>query len=1050
MNYSLRVKIILLNLVEQFLGLSIVNKNLICMKINLILFLLLFSLTAFSQRTITGTIVDSGGEPMIGANVIEQGTSNGTITDLDGAFSLTVSEGAMLDITYTGYADQLIATENVSNLNITLQEGALLDEVVVTALGIERKKRALAYSVTELEGSSLTTAKEINIGNSLAGKVAGVNVSNPATGPGGSTRIVIRGNGNISGNNQPLVVVDGVPINTGNLGAAGMWGGQDWGDGLSSLNADDVESVTVLKGNTAGALYGYRADNGVIVVTTKKGSKDGRIGVEFNSNYQVESIIDNYDFQRQYGHGDRGAKPGTEAEAYAQGLSSWGAPLDGSSVLQFDGVSRPYSDAGDNLGRFYGTGATFTNTLGLSGGGEKYGFRFSLTDLDNKGIVPNSTVDRKTFTANVNAKKGIFFGAISGSFVNDATANRPRLSDSPGNANYTAWSLPPSINIDDLRGDENKLGANADGTEFQFNDNAFVTNPWWAAYQFEGNNTKNRLFGNVSLGAEFIPGLTLTGKAGLDRFNERRRSLTPYGTAFSTLGELSESNRELQEVNLEVILRYVGDINSSVGIDLLVGGNQQRNFDETLSVGGNNFNIPFLHTARNLANQSIGYGYSQYQVNSVFAMAEISLLNSLYITATGRQDWFSVLTDPNGGASENSVFYPSVGVAYDLAEGLGDALPSIIDFAKFRASWAEVGGATTPYQLGLNYGIQGQGHLGQALGAINTNTVPPLDLKPSTNREFEIGMDLRMFKGKVNVDFAVYSRETIDGILQASISPTSGFGSKLVNVGRVTNKGIELLVDVEVIRNNNFTWRTSVNLAQNDNEVVSLLTDESDGEIIRLEESRTRNAYIELREGLPFSQVVGFAYARDSGGNIILDDANGFPQQGELQAFGTGVHPTSIGWQNSFSIGDVGISFLIDAKSGAKIYNATNAYGYFRGLHQATLEGRDSGIGTIPAADVQDYYQSVAFGISEEFIQDANFIKLRELIISYRLPNNLLEGIPFKDIALSFAGRNLALLASSTDNIDPESTYTTGNGQGLEMFGVPVTRSFGLNLSAKF
>jgi len=1010
---------------------------------------MLLSIALFSQRTVTGTILNSEGDPLIGANVMEQGKSNGTITDLDGNFSLLITEGSMLDISYTGYADQAISTDNATNFNITLDEGAFLDEVVVTALGIERKKRALAYSVTELEGSSLATAKEINIGNSLAGKVAGVNVSNPATGPGGSTRIVIRGNGNISGNNQPLVVVDGVPINTGNLGSAGMWGGQDWGDGLSSLNSDDVESVTVLKGNTAGALYGYRAGNGVILVTTKKGSKDGGIGVEFNSNYQAESIIDNYDFQRQYGHGNRGVAPKTEAEAFAQGLSSWGGLLDNSSVLQFDGQTRPYSDAGDNLSRFYGTGATFTNTLGLNGGGEGYGFRFSLTNLDNKGIVPNSSVNRKTFTANMNATKGIFFGSISGSFVNDATANRPRLSDSPGNANYTAWSLPPSININDLRGDENKLGANPDGTEFQFNDNVFVTNPWWAAYQFEGNNTKNRLFGNVTLGAELLPGLTLMGKAGLDRFNDRRHNLTPYGTAFSTLGGLTESNRELQELNLEATLRYVKDINSNFAIDLLVGGNQQKNFDETLSVGGSNFNIPFLHAPGNLANQSIGYNYSQYQVNSVFAMAEFSLFNSLYVTATGRQDWFSTLTDPFGRESENSIFYPSFGVAYDLAEGLGGKLPSFIGFAKLRASWAQVGGDTDPYQLTLNYGIVGQGHLGQPLGSISNGTIPPQSLKPSTNEEIEVGLDLRMFNGKVNIDFALYSRETIDGILDAVVSAASGFGRKKVNVGKVRNRGVELLLDVEVLRNNNFTWRSSVNIAYNDNEVVSLLTEEADGEESRLEESRTRNAYVALVEGQPYSQVQGFSYARDASGNIMLDD-NGLPQQGELKTFGTGVHPTSIGWQNSFSFGDFGFSFLIDAKSGAKIYNATNAYGYFRGLHQATLEGRENGLGSVAAADVQDYYQRIAFGISEEFIQDANFVKLRELIISYRLPNDLLEGVPFKDLSLSFAGRNLALLASSTDNIDPESTYTTGNGQGLEMFGVPVTRTFGLNLSAKF
>ena len=1013
-------------------------------------FVLLFcAAVGFSQRTVTGTILNSEGDPMIGANVIEQGTSNGTITDLDGTFSLDVANNATLDISYTGYTDQSIAIGNASNFDITLSEGAILDEVVVTALGIERKQRALAYSVTELDGSSLATAKEVNIGNSLAGKVAGVNVSNPATGPGGSTRIVIRGNGNISGNNQPLIVVDGVPINNDNLGSAGMWGGQDWGDGISSLNSDDIESMTVLKGNTAGALYGYRADNGVILVTTKKGKAGSGINVDFNSNIQFESILNQRDFQQEYGHGIRGAKPIDAAQGLEYGLQSWGAAYDGSSVPQFDGVSRPYSYSGDNMSRFYDTGSTWTNTLALSGGGEDYGFRLSGTNLANKGVVPNSSVDRRSFTANINAKRGIFFGNISGSFVTDDTANRPGLSDSPGNPNYVPALLPGSININDLRGSTEKIGALEDGTELPWNSNQFNTNPWWSAYQFNRSNVKKRLFGNFQLGAELYPGLTLTGKIGMDRFNERRTNLTPYGTGFSTFGAINESNREVQEINTEAILRYVTDINSSVGIDLLVGGNQQKNFSESIGVNGANFNIPFLHTPKNARDQSTSYGFSQYQVNSVFAMAEFSLFNSLYITATGRQDWFSALTDPNGGVSENSVFYPSIGVAYDLANGLGDRLPAMIDFAKVRASWAEVGGATDPYRLGLTYGIQGQGHLGQPLGAIASGSVPPQGLRPSTNAELEFGIDVRMFTGKLNVDLAVYNRATTDGILNAGISATSGYGSKAVNVGEVTNKGVELLIDAQILKTNAFTWRSSINFAQNTNEVVSLLTPESDGEQIRLEESRTRNAYVHLVEGEPYSQVMGFQYARDGSGNIMLDD-NGLPMQGELMAFGTGVHPTSIGWQNSFDFGNFGFSFLIDAKSGAKIYNATNAYAYFWGIHQNTLEGRTNGIGSVAAADIQDYYQRIGFSISEEHIQDANFVKLRELIVSYNVPNNIIPNAPFKNISLSLAGRNLALLASSTDNIDPESTYTTSNGQGLEMFGVPVTRSIGINLSAKF
>ncbi len=1013
----------------------------------LIIPLLFLASTAIGQKNISGIVNTSEGDPLIGVNIIEKGTSNGTITDLDGTFELTIGDDGVLVFSYSGYENQEIIVGNQTYLDVALIAGAYLDEVVVTALNIGRKKRALAYAVGELDGSSVATAKEVNIGNALAGKVAGVNVSNPATGAGGSSRIVIRGNSNISGNNQPLIVVDGVPINNDNLGSAGMWGGQDWGDGLSSVNADDVESMTVLKGNTAGALYGYRADNGVILITTKKGKKGEGISVELNSNFQSETIIDNYNFQQQYGHGLNGAKPTTEAEAFAQGLYSWGDALDGSSVIQFDGQSRPYSYAGDNLGRFYSSGSTFTNSLALSGAGENHNFRFSFTNLDNKGIVPNSDLDRKTFSTNTNITYGKFSAGITGSFMIEAVNNRPRLSDSPGNANYTAWSLPPSINIDDLLGDPNKPGSNADGTEFQFNDNVFVTNPWWAAHQFEGGNRKNRIFGNISLGYELIDGLSINGKVGIDRFTESRRTLTPYGTAFSTLGQLSESNRNVQEVNLEATINYVKDISESFGINLLVGGNQQKNSNDLLGGGGSNFNVPFLHTLRNLANQSISSGFSKFQVNSVFGQAEFSLNSALYLTVTGRQDWFSTLTDPNGAESKNSIFYPSVGLAYDLANGL--ELPAVVDFAKVRASWAQVGGSTDPYQLGLTYGIFGQGHLGQALGGVNNGSVPPIGLVPSSNTELELGFDVRLFKGRLHLDMAYYTRETTDGILSASISAASGYGSKTVNVGKITNKGVEAFIEIQPVRTSNFTWNIGLNFAQNTNNVESLLTPEDDGEEIRLEESRTRNAYIHLVEGLPFSQVMGFEYERDGSGNITLDE-NGLPVQGALRPFGTGVHPTTLGINNSFNFGDFGASFLIDIKRGAVIYNATNAYGYFRGLHEETLEGRETGIGVVEAANVEDYYQRIAFGISEEFIDNANFAKLREIIVSYNFPKSLIDKLPFASGSLSFAARNLLVLSSNTTNIDPESTYTTGNGQGLEMFGVPVTRNYGLNLQLKF
>lgn len=1016
------------------------------------LLLLLFALPAMAQKTVTGTVIGDDGEGLIGATVLEVGTSNGTITDIDGKYSISVANDAALEFSMTGYTTRRITVGNQTMINTTLEAGVALDEIVVTALGIERDKKALGYSVTEVSGEDFTEAREINVANSLSGKVAGVNVSSTATGSGGSTRVIIRGNSSISGNNQPLYVVDGVPIDNSNLGSAGMWGGQDWGDGIQSINPDDIETMTVLKGNTAAALYGFRAANGVILITTKSGKGKGKgIGIEFNSNIVAESLLDFRDFQTQFGHGANGMRPMDQADAIQNGLVSWGSRLDGSNVVQFDGVSRPYSDVGSNLDRFYRTGSTFTNTLSFTGGNEEFNFRASASNLDNKGIIPNSGLTRRNFTLKANAKLGERWNAtMSGTYVNESVENRPRLSDSPGNANYTVWTLPASIDVDNLKGDPNKLGADTDGTELKFNDNNFVTNPWWAANQFEASNTRNRLIGNFQLRYDILDDLYIQGRAGLDTWFDRRRNLTPYGTAYSPRGQLSEDSRTFQELNLELILGYNKQITEDISLNLIAGGNQLRNGNERVTASGSNFNVPFLHTIRNLANQAPGYAISEFQVNSVFGQAEIGFWNALYLTGTVRQDWFSTLTNA-AGDSDNSKLYGSAGASLVLSDVVD--LPDFISFAKVRGSWAQVGGATNPYQLALNYGIFGQGHLGNPLGGINNGSVPNANLVPSTSVETEFGLDVRLFEGRLGIDAAYYDRTTTDDILSATISGTSGYGSKSVNVGELTNRGIELLISATPVTSQNFRWETSLNFAHNVNNVAALLTPEDDGEDIRVSESRTRNAYIHHVEGLPYSQVAGFGYARDGAGNIQYDD-NGYPQQGDFQFFGTGVHPTTMGWNNSVSYKNLTLSFLFDMQSGGVIYAATNRYAYSSGTHQNTLQGRDGGAllyGTTIAADqVDDYYGRIASNITEEFVEDADFIKLRQVVMAYKLPQTIVNKLPVAGVSVSLTARNLALIWSKVDNIDPESTYTAGNAQGLEMFGVPQTRTFGVNLNVKF
>ena len=1004
----------------------------------------LFAFTGFAQKTVSGTVTDATGEVMIGVNILEVGTSNGTITDLDGNFSIEVSDDATLEFSMVGYTPQQIEVGSQTVIDLVLEEGVALSEVVVTSLGISKEKKALGYAVTEIGGEDFTEARELNVANSLAGKVAGVNVSNIASGPGGSSRVIIRGNSSISGNNQPLYVVDGIPIDNTNLGSAGMWGGQDWGDGVSSINPDDIETMTVLKGSSAAALYGSRASNGVIMITTKKGGKRKGVGVEVQSNYTFENIIETFDFQKEYGQGDNGKRPTTQPEAIASNLYSWGEKLDGRSTIQFDGQSRPYSDVGDNLGSFYQTGSTWTNSLSLSGGDENYNFRFGVTNLENQGIIPNSGLDRNTFTTNTSGKFGKLTASFAGTYIRENVQNRPRLSDSPGNANYTAWSMPANVDVNSLLG-PNGDGTNEEGTELLFNDNIYVTNPWFAAYNFVGSNTKHRAMGNTTLRFQFTDWLYIQGRAGIDSYTERRTSVEPYGTAYKPLGGMSELERRFTETNLDLIIGVDKTLDNGIGISAFVGGNQMERSFETLGGSGNNFNIPFLHTLNNLANRGTSYGISEKAINSVFGSLELSYNSILYLTATARNDWFSTLP-----VESNSILYPSFTASFILSDAI--TMPSFVSFAKLRGGWAQVGGDTDPYQLNLTYGLVGQGHFGSPLGRISQGRIPNFNLQPSETSEIELGADFRLFQNKLGVDITYYDKTTSNDILFASISQTSGFGSQVVNIGELRNSGIELLLNITPIKRTDFSWDMTFNFANNQNEVVSLLTPEQDEESIRVSESRTRSAYIHHEEGQPYSVIKGFKYARDAAGNIQYDE-NGYPVRGEFGVLGNGVHPTTLGLTNRFRYKNFQLSVLVDGKFGGDIYAATNAFAYLRGLHKNTLVGRENGnVGgpkTLPLDEVDNYYSQI-YNITEEFVEDASFIKLRQFTLGYNFPKTMLESTPFSEVSLSLVGRNLLLLMSKVDNIDPESTYSNGNDQGLEMFGVPQTRSFGFNLNVKF
>ncbi|MDH3648613.1 MAG: SusC/RagA family TonB-linked outer membrane protein, partial [Saprospiraceae bacterium] len=672
------------------------------------LFTLLFMICCSSiiaQQQVNGTVTNTeDGEALIGVTVLEKGTNNGTVTDFDGAYQITVSTGAILQFTYTGFSAMEMTVDG-QVLNVMMTPGVALDEVVVTALGVERDKKALNYSVSEVDGSNFQQAREVNIANALSGRIAGVNVSNIASGPSGSSRVIIRGNASLEGNNQPLYVIDGIPMDNSGFGQAGIWGGRDEGDGLSSINPDDIASITVLKGANAAALYGSRAANGVINITTKQGSAREGLGIEVRSNFTFDQINDLREYQTEYGQGGYvlsdpnnpespriAVAPRTQQEGTGWNTTSWGPRLGTGNFVAFDGVSRPYVDAGDNYPRFYRTGSTLTNSIALSGGNENQTFRFSVADMRNASIVPNSGFDRTNLTMSTNAR---FADRLTLSakvlYSHEEARNRPYLSDSPANGILSMYYVPTNSNIDWYRGDPDKLGGipldqdatslaiwgKSGGEELPAGQHNWHQNPWWTSYQFDNDDTRDRIITSTQLRFDITDFLYIQGRAGMDWYFRRESDLVPQGTSYQRGGSLREGTNRVREINYEWILGFDQTFDK-ISVNAFVGGNRMRRLGENIDANGSGFNVPFFQAINNTVNRSFGYGFSEQGINSLFGSAEIGYNRYLYLTATARQDWFSVLNPEN-----NNILYPSVGLSFVFSDAFNN-MPKALSFGKIR------------------------------------------------------------------------------------------------------------------------------------------------------------------------------------------------------------------------------------------------------------------------------------------------------------------------------------------------------------------------------
>ncbi len=1020
-----------------------------------LLFLFCFSLSVIAlqaqTRQLNGSVLDaSNSQGVISATVKVKGSENVTTTNADGLFSFTVPSGdIVLEISSVGYAlREVSVSAGQGNISISLTPtDGNLSEVVVTALGITKQAKKLGYAVTTVDGDLLNRARETNIGNSLSGRVAGLKVGGTSSGPAGSVKLLLRGNPSMNSDGRPLIVINGIPMDNQQYGSAGEWGGGDSGDGLGTLNPDDIETMTVLKGQSASALYGSRASNGVILITTKTGKK-GDFSVEYNMNYIVEKAIDFTDYQYIYGQGTGGAKPNSLANAQLTARQSWGAKLDGSSVIQFDGNSYPYSAVKNNIKNFYRAGPSFTNTVALSKGGADGSFRLSLSNLDNNSILRNSGLKRKTI--NLNIQQNItdkLSAAIVIGYVDQLAKNVPYLSDGPLNANN---GLFLANNIDQKILDPGYDPAT--GFETQFSDDEFVSNPYFVVNQLVNDIGRKRFTTSTTLKYNFTKWLYALGRLGYDVDNQRSLSVTPWGTAYSRdrkggLNNLGKSERF--ELNVDGLIGATHKLTDDINLDAAIGANLRKNQFEAVGVSGGPFILPYLYSPSNVTNIGRNYGFAKSEVHSAYYTLDFSYKNFLTIGTTGRYDAYSTLPKDN-----NTIFVPSVSASFIFSE-----LTKInkLNFGKIRASYAQTSNELRdPYQTTVYYSL-GNTFNGLPVGSFSTS-LPSGLLKPFTTTELEFGTDLRFFGSRLNIDIAYFTKKTKNEIMPASFSIATGYTSGFVPTGSTQNKGVEIQLSGTPIKSKNLSWISTLNITSVKNKVLAT---GPTGARLGLGSNRATlgNAITAYVVGLAGPQIMAYDYKRSSKGEIVVD-ASGYPLRGELIPMGS-VLPTMFGgWNNELNVKNFNFSFLIDYNYGNQILSATSYYSILRGLNKLTLEGRDgikigvdeTGAANTVTADAQGYYRRLAQNVTNTHVLDGDFIKLRQVTLGYNFPREMMRKVPlFESIQISFVSRNPLILMKKSDNIDPEATFGSNiRYHGIEGTSLPSTRSFGINLNAKF
>ncbi|PVH26482.1 SusC/RagA family TonB-linked outer membrane protein [Sphingobacterium corticibacter] len=1033
--------------------------NIICC--NMLLVMLWSISAAFAQQTVTGRVTDANG-PIAGVTVSVTGTNRQTQTDANGSYSIQAANGSTIRFSTLGYTTREIMVTSTTH-DVVLTEGAGdIGEVVVTALGIKRERKSLAYAVQEIKGSELLETREANLANALSGKVAGLQVARSSNGAGGSAKIILRGFSSLTGDNQPLIVVDGIPMNnfTGTTDNGYFAAGLDRGNGLGDISSDDIESMSVLKGPSAAALYGTRAGNGVILITTKSGRAKAGLGITASSNMGVESIFIQPKFQNTFAQGDAGAFDPTSP-------SSWGPRIEGQTVTKWNGQEEALS-ARDNLNSYLQTGVNQNHNVAFQ---QQYGntsVYTAINRLENQSILPTNRFTRTNLTTRMGTK----FGAddrwstdVKVQYNNTKGVNRPINGRDWSNI-YALQMLPRTLNILDFRDNVNEFGE-----MIWYRGGAATFNPYWKLDNERNEDQRDRFLLNGSLGYQFNDWLKGEFKAGSDMYTNNLQNRTRAGGPQSRNGSFSTGKETFKETNYQgLLIAQKDNIFGKFGGSATLGGNLMHQKSDGLTVNVGQLQIPNLFTPGNsVGAPSVLPFNSERKINSIFGAFSVNYDSFIFLESTMRNDWTSTLSRDN-----RSFFYPSFNLSYVLSEHIekaGGNLPSWISYAKFRASYAEVGNDMGPYQLYNVYGIGNDpnGNVTSNTGTINFNP----NVRSELLRNIEFGGEARFFNNKLSLDFSWYRSNAFNQLLDLELDPASGFGFRKINGGDVQNQGWELMASANIMdRESSFRWDASLNISRNVNSINDIA---SDFQVDRYRIGGFDDLAFIARTGGMYGEIWGHRYNRVTDessqyyGQLILNNQGLPTRSGTPEYLGEQQANEMASLINNISYKNFGLTFQVDARFGGMMYVGTHRGMQSVGTAAITAPNgnRDNFVvdGVVgsngnytkneTSVTPQQYYTAIAtannLGINEEYLRDATNIRLRNVQLNYSFPRKVLGNSVFQSARLFASCNNVWMIHSKMDGIDPESTFATGsNAIGFENGAPPTMRSFIFGFSLGF